>query len=98
MDLEGVIWLSNQLKQHIGDTMVLMVSHDAAFLDAVATDVIHFQLKRLAYYPGNYSAFMKARGSGRGRNIFVVSLVRGRKMRQSSVRRIKMVLGEVFVL
>lgn len=59
MDLEGVVWLSKQLTEHIGDTMVLMVSHDAGFLDAVTTDIIHFQLKQLTYYVGNYSAFLK---------------------------------------
>lgn len=61
LDLEGVVWLSRRLTQGIGDTMVLIVSHDAAFLDAVATDVIHFRQKQLSYYPGNYSAFLKAR-------------------------------------
>ena len=59
MDLEGVVWLSNQLTEYVGDMMVLMVSHDAGFLDAVATDTIHFQLKQLTYYAGNYSAFLK---------------------------------------
>ncbi|CAN0095335.1 unnamed protein product [Pylaiella littoralis] len=59
LDLEGVLWLSRQLSEGIGDTMVLMVSHDAAFLDAVATDIIHFRQKQLTYYSGNYSAYMK---------------------------------------
>lgn len=59
LDLEGVLWLSRQLSEGIGDTMVLMVSHDAAFLDAVATDIIHFRLRQLTYYQGNYTAYMK---------------------------------------
>lgn len=59
LDLEGVLWLSRQLCEGIGDTMVLMVSHDAAFLDAVTTDIIQFRLKQLTYYSGNYSAYMK---------------------------------------
>lgn len=62
LDLEGVAWLSKQLTGGIGDTMVLMVSHDAAFIDAVVTDVIHFQRKQLSYYAGDYSAFMKVWG------------------------------------
>ncbi|CAM9816469.1 unnamed protein product [Ectocarpus sp. 12 AP-2014] len=61
LDLEGVLWLSKQLTEGIGDTMVLMVSHDAAFLDAVTTDIIHFRLKQLTYYAGNYSAYMKTK-------------------------------------
>lgn len=63
LDLEGVVWLSRRLNQGIGNTMVLMVSHDAAFLDSVATDIIHFRQKQLSYYAGNYSAFLKARGA-----------------------------------
>ena len=59
LDLEGVLWLSRQLVKGIGETMVLIVSHDSALLDAVSTDMIHFRLKELTYYPGNYSAFMK---------------------------------------
>lgn len=54
-----MLWLSRQLSGGIGDTTVLMVSHDAAFLDAVATDIILFRLKQLTYYAGNYSAYMK---------------------------------------
>ncbi|CAN0009327.1 unnamed protein product, partial [Ectocarpus fasciculatus] len=61
LDLEGVLWLSKQLTEGIGETMVLMVSHDAAFLDAVTTDIIHFRLKQLTYYAGNYSAYMKTK-------------------------------------
>lgn len=53
--------MSRQLSDGIGDTTVLMVSHDAAFLDAVATDIIHFRLKHLTYYAGNYTAYMKVK-------------------------------------
>ena len=56
-----MLWLSRQLSEGVGDTTVLMVSHDAAFLDAVATDIIHFRLKQLTYYAGNYSAYVKVR-------------------------------------
>lgn len=53
------MWLSRCLTEEMGETTILMVSHDAAFLDNVATDIVHFQLKQLNYYPGNYSAFLK---------------------------------------
>ncbi len=36
---------------------VVFVSHDTAFLDAVATDIINFQEKKLHYFPGTYSEF-----------------------------------------
>lgn len=37
------------------DTTIVAVSHDRAFLDAVATEIIVFRHKRLAYHAGNYS-------------------------------------------
>jgi hypothetical protein len=39
------------------DTVVLLVSHDREFLDAVTTDTIHFKSKRLHYFDGNYSEY-----------------------------------------
>ena len=42
---------------------VIIVSHDRAFLDAVCTDIIYFHhhFKKLEYYPGDFSSFIKAR-------------------------------------
>ena len=37
---------------------VLTVSHDSAFLDAVCTDIIHYESKRLVYYRGNLERFV----------------------------------------
>jgi energy-coupling factor transporter ATP-binding protein EcfA2 len=59
LDLQAVLWLQQYLETYVGT--VIVVSHDRAFLDAVATDIIHFHLKRLDYYPGNFSAFQQQR-------------------------------------
>lgn len=40
---------------------IVVVSHDAAFLSAITTDIIHFTKKRLDYYPCNFEAFEKVR-------------------------------------
>jgi ATP-binding cassette, subfamily F, member 3 len=59
MDLPGVLWLQQYVRNYAGT--VVIVSHDTAFLNAVCTDIIHFNLKQLKYYPGNFDAFKKAR-------------------------------------
>lgn len=38
-----------------------MVSHDKEFLNAVATDIIHFINKTLVYYPGNFATYLQVR-------------------------------------
>ncbi|KAF8139774.1 P-loop containing nucleoside triphosphate hydrolase protein [Boletus edulis] len=47
---------------------LLVVSHDRAFLDAVATDIIHQHSGRLDYYKGNFSQFYSTK-SERDRNM-----------------------------
>ncbi len=42
-----------------------IVSHDSGFLDAVCTDIIHYEQRKLKYYHGNLSEFVKV-GSKRG--------------------------------
>lgn len=59
MDLPAVLWLQAYLQTY--DGTVIVVSHDKGFLNAVATEIIHFHKQQLFYYPGNYDAFKKAR-------------------------------------
>ncbi len=40
---------------------MIVVSHDQAFLNNIATDIIHLTSKRLDAYRGNYDTFVKAR-------------------------------------
>jgi len=63
LDLEGVEWLKGYLVgPSAAELTVLITSHDSNFLDDVCTDIIRFHKQQLHYYPGNYSAYEKARG------------------------------------
>jgi len=58
LDRGSVKWLEDYLisQPHVTS---LIVSHDSGFLDTVCTDIIHYENKKLAYYPGNLSAFVE---------------------------------------
>uniref|UniRef100_A0A6B2KZ86 ABC transporter domain-containing protein n=1 Tax=Arcella intermedia TaxID=1963864 RepID=A0A6B2KZ86_9EUKA len=56
LDIQAVLWLESYLRDKWKGT-VLVISHDREFLNTVATDIIHFQEKKLAYYTGNYDTF-----------------------------------------
>ena len=49
LDLNAVLWLDDYLSEHWKGTM-LVVSHDADFLDSICTDMIHLDENRLNYY------------------------------------------------
>ena len=51
-------WLANYLQAQKKVT-ALIVSHDPLFLDRVITDVIHYEGRQLAYYPGSLQDFVK---------------------------------------
>ena len=55
LDLNAIAWLEDYLQTWQGT--ILVVSHDRAFLDHVATDIIHQHSQRLDYYKGNFSQF-----------------------------------------
>jgi ATP-binding cassette, subfamily F, member 3 len=57
LDIVMLEWLEGFLRSYPG--AVLMISHDRAFLDAVATDTALVFNKDVKRYPGNYSAFKK---------------------------------------
>lgn len=52
LDVANVQWLQDYLKQHT-DITSLIVSHDSSFLDAVCTDIYHYEQKKLVCYKGN---------------------------------------------
>ncbi|CEP62491.1 New1p LALA0_S05e06832g [Lachancea lanzarotensis] len=58
LDVANVKWLQDYLLEHTEITS-LIVSHDTGFLDAVCTDIIHYENKKLAYYKGNLAAFVE---------------------------------------
>lgn len=55
LDLDACLWLENWLAGYPGT--LLFISHDRDFMDRVATQVIHFDRRKLVQYTGNYSAF-----------------------------------------
>ncbi|CAL1697017.1 unnamed protein product [Somion occarium] len=66
IDLNALAWLEDYLQTWSGT--LLVVSHDRAFLDAVATDIIHMHSGRLDYYKGNFTQFYSTK-SERDRNL-----------------------------
>ncbi|EIW83146.1 hypothetical protein CONPUDRAFT_81207 [Coniophora puteana RWD-64-598 SS2] len=58
LDRASVIWLQQYLTSH-NNVTCLIISHDSGFLDSVTTDVIHYEDKKLVYYPGNLSTFVE---------------------------------------
>uniref|UniRef100_A0A0X3PWD2 ATP-binding cassette sub-family F member 3 n=1 Tax=Schistocephalus solidus TaxID=70667 RepID=A0A0X3PWD2_SCHSO len=59
LDMRALIWLEGYVQSWPG--IMIIVSHDQAFLNCVATDIIHLTSKRLDAYRGNYDVFVKAR-------------------------------------
>ncbi|KIK50531.1 hypothetical protein GYMLUDRAFT_182621 [Collybiopsis luxurians FD-317 M1] len=66
IDLNALAWLEDYLQTWPGT--ILVVSHDRAFLDAVATDIVHQHSGRLDYYKGNFTQFYSTK-SERDRNL-----------------------------
>ena len=58
LDLDAIAWLEELLKNFRGS--LLLVTHDRAFLDAVATRIVELDRGRLRSYPGNFAAFEAA--------------------------------------
>lgn len=59
LDMRAVIWLEGYVQTWAG--IMIIVSHDQAFLNAVASDIIHLTAKRLDGYRGDYDTFVKSR-------------------------------------
>jgi ABC transport system ATP-binding/permease protein len=55
LDLDSIAWLEEFLKGFRGS--VVVVSHDRAFLDAVATRIVELDRGVLRSYPGNFEAY-----------------------------------------
>jgi ATP-binding cassette subfamily F protein 3 len=55
LDLPAILWLEAWLKRY--DGILLLVSHDRDFLDALCTRIAHIEQKQIRLYTGNYSDF-----------------------------------------
>ncbi len=60
LDLNALAWLEDYFVNDYEGTL-LVVSHDRAFLNRVATDIIHMHSERLDYYKGNFEQFYQTR-------------------------------------
>jgi ATP-binding cassette subfamily F protein 3 len=59
LDLDALVWLENWLKRWPG--LMVVISHDREFLDAVTTVTLHLDDAQLTRYGGNYSTFEEMR-------------------------------------
>ncbi|KDQ17743.1 hypothetical protein BOTBODRAFT_53272 [Botryobasidium botryosum FD-172 SS1] len=66
IDLNALAWLEDYLQTW--PSTLLVVSHDRAFLDAVATDIVYQHSARLDYFKGNFTQFYTTK-SERDRNL-----------------------------
>lgn len=58
LDQFAIKWLVDYLKS-LTKTTCLIVSHDTRFLDAVCTNITHYENLKLKFYSGNLSDFVK---------------------------------------
>ena len=55
LDLDSIAWLEELLRTFRGS--VMLITHDRAFLDGVATRIIELDRGTIRSYPGNFSAY-----------------------------------------
>jgi len=61
LDLPAILWLEGWLKRYPG--ILLLVSHDRDFLDALCTRIAHIEHQQIRLYTGNYSDFEQLRAA-----------------------------------
>jgi ABC transport system ATP-binding/permease protein len=59
LDLDAIDWLAGLLNNFRG--ALVLITHDRAFLDAVATRIVELDRGNLHGYPGNFAAFEAAK-------------------------------------
>ncbi len=59
LDLDALVWLEAWLKRFEG--MMIVISHDREFLDAITKVTVHLDEAQLTRYTGNYTAFEEMR-------------------------------------
>ncbi len=61
LDIEAIGWLEEFLSQYRG--AVLFVTHDRAFLSALATRIVELDRGRLTSWPGSYSTYLEKKAA-----------------------------------
>ncbi len=59
LDMDAICWLEGWLKQYTGT--LLVIAHDRAFLDQIATGIVHLDQHVMKMYSGNYTTFERTR-------------------------------------
>ncbi|MBK6472562.1 MAG: ATP-binding cassette domain-containing protein [Betaproteobacteria bacterium] len=59
LDLDALVWLEAWLKRY--DGLMVVISHDREFLDAICNVIVHLDDLQLTRYTGNYTAFEEMR-------------------------------------
>ncbi|KAK1139372.1 hypothetical protein N8T08_000823 [Aspergillus melleus] len=61
LDLLGVVWLENYLRQmrESSPTTMVLVSHDRDFVNAVCEEIVMIRDQKLSYFKGNLAAYEK---------------------------------------
>ena len=59
LDIEAITWLEATLAEYAG--AVLLVTHDRAFLQRLATRIVELDRGRLTSWPGGYAAYLARR-------------------------------------
>jgi ATP-binding cassette subfamily F protein uup len=57
LDVEAIAWLEEHLRGYPG--AILFVTHDRAFLNAIATRIVELDRGRLTSWPGTYAAYVR---------------------------------------
>ena len=65
MDLDGIHWLEEFLSEYEG--VMVVISHDRHFLNAVCTHTADIDYETIILYPGNYDAMLEQKMSARSR-------------------------------
>lgn len=59
LDLDAMLWLEKWLK-HFSKTLIV-IAHDAVFLNEVVDTIVHIEGKQLQMYQGDYHQFVRSR-------------------------------------
>ena len=59
LDLDAILWLETWINAYTG--LVIVISHDQAFLDATVGHILHVEQQKITLYKGNYQQFIRTR-------------------------------------
>ena len=59
LDLDSIVWLEGLLRDFKG--AVMLITHDRAFLDGVATRILELDRGQLRSYPGNFATYERVK-------------------------------------